>query len=97
MYEPGPNVAELAAFGLTLEDMAADQVEVWPGNVQAFDLFADLASQWREGMSGPTGLDYNVMFRKMDRMSLTPAEYDALEDDIQVMERAALRCMHKKS
>ncbi|MGK5017703.1 DUF1799 domain-containing protein [Janthinobacterium sp. HLS12-2] len=48
-------------------------------------------------MSGATGLDYNVVYRKMDRLSLAPAEYDALERDIQIMESAALACMHQKT
>lgn len=44
-------------------------------------------------MNGPTGLDYGVMYRKMDRMNLAPEQYDALEQDMQVMEGAALAAM----
>lgn len=46
------------------------------------------------GMSGPTGLDYNVLYHKMDRLGLTPEEYDALEQDIAVMEAEALAVMN---
>jgi hypothetical protein len=45
-------------------------------------------------MGGPTGLDYNVLFRKMDRMKLSAAEYDQLEEDVRVMEFEALKTMN---
>lgn len=55
-----------------------------------------MRTQWRVGMNGPTGLDYNVLYRKMDRMELTPEHYDGLEADIQFMELAALEEIHRK-
>jgi hypothetical protein len=51
-----------------------------------------MRTQWR---TGPTGLDYNVLYRRMDRMDLSPDEYDQLEDDVQVMEMEALATIHK--
>jgi hypothetical protein len=45
---------------------------------------------------GIIGLDYNVLFRKMDRMNLRPEEYDELEADIRVMEAAAMAAMREK-
>ena len=53
-------------------------------------------TQWRVGMNGPTGLDFNVLYRKMDRMGLSPDEYDQLEADVSVMEAAALDTMRKR-
>jgi hypothetical protein len=98
MYEPAPNEEELAAFGLTAEDVAADPVDIWPDNVAAFQIFSFMSTQWRVGgMGGATGLDYNVMYRKMDRLSLSPADYDDLEADLRIMEAAALDCMHQKT
>lgn len=98
MYEPAPNAEELAAFGLTAEDVAADPVDIWPDNVAAFQIFSFMGTQWRVGgMGGATGLDYNVMYRKMDRLSLSPDDYDALESDLQIMESAALELMHQKT
>lgn len=71
-------------------------VEVWPENWQAFRLLCDIQTQWR-GAGG--GLDYNVLFRKMDRMGLTPEQYDNLENDIREMEFEVLelRRDHGKS
>lgn len=68
-------------------------MDVWPENWAAFSLFASLQTQWRTGMGGPTGLDYNVLFRKMDRMNLSPPDYDELEEDIRVLELEALSTM----
>jgi len=96
MYERAPDEKELAAFGMTLEDVAAEPVDIWPEHVQAFELFNFMGTQWRTGMSGPTGLDYGVMHRKMDRMKLSEEEYDQLEADVMVMERTALACIHEK-
>lgn len=96
MYEPTPDEAELAAFGLTLDDVATEPMDVWPENWEAYLLFRFLSSQWRVGMSGPTGLDYNVMYRKMDRMTLDAVRYDELEAEVQIMERAALTAMYAK-
>lgn len=77
--------------------MAADPIDIWPDNVNAFQIFSFLGTQWRVGgMGGATGLDYNVMYRKMDRLSLSPDDYDELERDIQIMESAALAYMHRK-
>ena len=72
----------------------ATSIEVWPDNLRAFQLFQGLRTQWRAGMGGPTGLDYFVAYHRMDRMGLTPAEYEQLDQDLQVMEAAALHAMH---
>ncbi|HEY0063152.1 MAG TPA: DUF1799 domain-containing protein [Telluria sp.] len=84
---------ELAAAGLTLDDVASGPIEIWPDNVAPYNLFAYMWTQWRVGMAGPTGLDYNVLHRKLDRMGLTAEQVDRLEEDIQIMEGAALLAM----
>lgn len=81
--------------GLTLEDIATS-IEVWPENVQAYNLFQGLGTQWRVGMGGPVGLDYYVAYHRMDRMGLSPTDYDQLDQDLQVMEAAALDVMRER-
>lgn len=54
-------------------------------------------TQWRVGTHGPTGLDYNVVYRKMDRMGLTPSEYDDIEEDVRLLEDAALATIRKNT
>lgn len=49
-----------------------------------------LQTQWRSGPSGPIGLDYNILYRKIDRMDASAEDLDRLEADIQIMEMAAL-------
>lgn len=96
MYEVGPNEKELAAFGMTLDDVATGPTEVWPESTEAFYLFSFMRTQWRTAMNGPTGLDYGVLFRKMDRMHLTEEEYLELECQVRIMEDAALQCIHAR-
>lgn len=83
--------------GLTLEDLAAEPVEIWPENYRAYCLFHTLRRQWRIApMGGPLGLDFAIAFHRMDRMGLTPEEYNQLDEDLQVMEDAALEAMRSK-
>jgi hypothetical protein len=96
MFTPAPSEHELEAAGLTLADFEGEAVEVWPENQRAYFLFLDLQTQWRVGMGGATGLDYLVLFAKLDRMKLTDEEADELEGDIRVMEHEALRAMSER-
>ena len=94
MYEQLPADDKPDAFGLTRADFERVPVEVWPEHRVVYRLFCDLQTQWRGGSAGPTGLDYNTLFHKLDRMGLAPDEYDAIEADIRVMEYEALAAMH---
>lgn len=97
MYTPAPSEQELAIAGVTLADYELESVEVWPENVQAYRLFCDLQTQWRVGMSGPSGLDYAVLFVMIDRMKLSPEAAEDLEYDVRAMESEALSAMHEKA
>ncbi len=52
-----------------------------------------MATQWRTGMNGPTGLDYVVLLALMDRLGLDAESFDDLLDDVRVMEAEALKVM----
>lgn len=100
MYRPGLTeleLAELAAACLTPEDVEPDPVEIWPDVFPVYLLFSSMSTQWRAGMGSPTGLDYNVLYHKMDRMNLPADDYERMETDIQIMEAAALEVMNRKS
>ena len=97
MYERLPTKEEANAAGFEPEDYASDPVEPFPENERALDLLRYMSTQWRMGPSGPTGLDYTVMHHRMDRMKLSGEEFDELENDRRIMERAALECIHAKS
>jgi hypothetical protein len=47
-------------------------------------------------MGGPTGIDYNVVFHRLDRLNLTDAEYEQLFEDVRVIESEALAILNKK-
>jgi len=99
MYKPGltkKDLAEMEAGGFTLADYPDEVVEIWPENWPAYALFSFMRTQWRVGAMGATGLDYGPMHRKMDRMELSPDEYDDLEADLQTMEFAALGTMNDR-
>jgi hypothetical protein len=78
------------------EDYDIDVVEVWPENWPSFRLLCDIRTQWRGAGMGIIGLDYNVLYRKMDRMGLSPEQYDQIEADMRVMESAAMAAMQAK-
>ena len=86
----------MAAAGLTLEDLAADPVELWPENVQAYELFCAMDTQWRIGMAGPTGLDYAALPMALRMIGAARADWQQLMADIRVMESAALQAMRSK-
>lgn len=45
-------------------------------------------------MAGAVGLDYGPLFHKLDRLGLTSEDFEQAEDDIRVMEDAALEQMN---
>lgn len=78
-------------MGFAPEDYADDFVECWPEHWAAFRVFSDIANQWRIGPGGLIALDYTVLFHRMDRLDLTPDDYEQMFDDVREMETAALR------
>lgn len=57
--------------------------------------FARLSTQWRHGMAGPTGLDYASVLALLRAARLPRDRREAIFDDIQIMERAALAEIHR--
>ena len=92
LYTRLPTEKELAGTGYTPADYQ-EEVEVWPENWPAVDLFCAMRGQWREGLSGPRGLDYGVLFQLLDRKGYTGDAWWAMFDDIVVMQSAALDAM----
>jgi hypothetical protein len=72
-------------------------IEVWSENWQIFQIFAfDLATQWRVGMCGATGLDYNVLPFIFRTRGIPRSEWATAFDDIRAMEAEALKEMQKE-
>ena len=75
------------------EFMAANpppQLEVWPENWEPYLVFSAVRTQWRMSMSGPVGLDHNVIPDAMRRVGVKKKRRDDVFVAIQVMEDAAL-------
>ena len=66
---------------------------MYPSNVPAVNMFSSLITQWRVGFGGAYGLDYNVLYSKLDRLGLTPERYSELEAEVQACEEGALQQM----
>jgi len=70
-------------------------VEIWPENMPAFIVFQSMSTQWRMGMNGPTGLDYNVLHEIWKRLEVPKKDRNRVFGEIQEMERVALSTMAK--
>lgn len=95
MYEAEPSDAELAVAGLSREEVATS-CEVWPENWQVYGLFCVMATQWRIGMAGPTGLDYSALPVALRMICAARADWQQLMADVRVMESAAISAMRDK-
>lgn len=82
--------------GFVPADFEGDEFELWPENDQAMRLFETVQTQWRMGFGGAVGLDYNVLFNRLDRLRLPDRESDWLFDDLRVLEDEALLIFRKK-
>lgn len=55
-----------------------------------------MGTQWRTGMSGPTGLDYGVLREVMMFEGVPEADFQDCYECIRAMEASALSEIHKK-
>lgn len=86
----------MALFGLCIEDYADDlTAEVWSCNLEPVNLFIQLGTQWLVGPGGAYGLNYSTLYQKLDRLGVTQKRAHELEEDIRVLEDAALEEMRK--
>ncbi len=93
MYEKEATAQQAGLFGLSLDEIPPEVIEVWDINWPAFSVFHSMSTQWRVGMGGATGLDYGQIpivakslgYKKKDIYDMFP--------DIQVMENEALITM----
>lgn len=83
-------------FQLTGDDYKDEnEVGVWPCNVLAVNIGISLATQWLVGPGGAYGLNYETLWKKLDRMGITGEDADKLEADVRIFEDAALEQMRK--
>jgi hypothetical protein len=92
LYEPAPSSDQLSALGLRVADLD-NTIDVFPDVWPAFALMAAMATQWRVGMDGPTGLDYGVVREVGSIIGLSKKQVTKAFQDLQVMEAEALAVM----
>lgn len=83
----------LEVFGLLPEDFD-EFVEVWPVLWAALLVFEAMATQWRSGASGATGLDYSALPSVMDMLGIGSDKRGEVFQDVRLMEQEALRILH---
>ena len=93
MYERAASEHEAALFGLKLSEIPPEEIEVWDVNWDSFNLFAALATQWRTGMGGAIGLDYNCIPVVASLLGYKKKHTQEMFSDIMVMENEALLTM----
>lgn len=72
-------------------------LEAWPDNEPALRIFRLIGTRWRIPPMGgvPMGLDWPSVYPLMDRLGLEDAAWNALHDDMMVMEQAAMDTMRE--
>lgn len=93
---PGPTAEEAAAWGLTLEEALGPPIEVWEDFALGFKVFEAMASQWRIGPGGATGLDYAALPAVMDLLDIPGPERRTVFEDVREMEDAAMGLMQEQ-
>lgn len=78
---------------MTKADIPDEEYEVWPDNWPAFLLFEAMSTQWRVGMGGAVGLDYNALNPVASMIGLKRAELSEAFPDLRMMEAEALLVM----
>ena len=78
---------------MTKADIPDEEYEVWPDNWPAFLLFEAMSTQWRVGMGGAVGLDYNAIKPVASMIGLKRAELLEAFPDLRMMEAEALLVM----
>ena len=72
---------------------------MWPDNEQAMHLFARVGTRWVfPAMGGPPiGLRWEAIYPLMDRLQLTPEDWNQLHEDLMAMEPAAIETMRQNA
>lgn len=85
----------MAALGFDPEDFDESDfsIGVWECNAEAFYVFESMATQWRIGMAGATGLDYAAMPVVMDMVGVARKRRPEVFESVRIMETEALATM----
>ncbi|KKO71842.1 DUF1799 domain-containing protein [Kerstersia gyiorum] len=90
-----PTAGELKGTGLKPSHYKEPNVDVWPENWPAIDLYLRYRTQWIQGPGGPTGLNYSVLFADLDRNGIEGDEREQIMEGIRIIEAAVLKKIYE--
>jgi hypothetical protein len=94
MYEKDVDEHQAALFGMKLDEIPPEIIEVWDINWPSFSVFHAMNTQWRtSGMGGAIGLDYTAIPPVAKMLGYKKKQIQDMFPDIQVMENEALITM----
>lgn len=67
---------------------------MWPDNLPAVNVLIAVSTQWRAGMGGATGLDYNVLPAVFRMMNIPEADWPDTFECLRVLEDEALETLN---
>jgi hypothetical protein len=87
----------LAAFGLK-PDVAPPppHLDIWPENLDAFNVFYRLKTQWNTGMNGPIGLRLESLPFAFEVEGIARDKWPEVTNGVQIMESETLRLVRQK-
>lgn len=85
----------MAAWGFSVGDLLEEEIEIWPDAWPAFLLFEAMSTQWRVGMGGAIGLDYQALPVVAKYLEVAEEDMPLAFNDIRLMESEALSNMAK--
>lgn len=83
----------MAAWGFSFGDLLEEIIELWPDCWPSFVLFEGMSTQWRVGMSGAVGLDYNTLPLVAKMLDITDEQMPLAFNDLRLMEAEVLKKM----
>lgn len=87
----------LAAFGLTpTEPPPPQHQDIYPDNLEAFNVFYRIKTQWNVGMNGPVGLRMEAMPLALEIEGVPRERWPEVVTGLQVMEAETLRLVRER-
>lgn len=70
---------------------------VWPDNWPAVGVLICMSTQWRVGMNGAAGLDYNVLPAVLRMQSIPRKDWPDTFECVRILEAEAMKVMGEQS
>ncbi len=84
------------AWDIACTPSAVKNVDVWPECWGLILFFREMATQWREGFGGKTGLDYTAVIARLNMLEISKEDRESIYQDVRHMEAEALEVMDEQ-